>query len=310
MILVTGANGYIGQHVVKALCDQGQKVRAFVRLGCPPDQEQFLQQCGAEVQPGDLLNQNDLQQAVDGVEFVVHLVGSINKPKNEDFMTLHEGRTRSLIEALKKNRPKKIIFVSTLGASFRSNSQYEISKWEAEEVIRKSTLPYVILRSSLVFGRQTGTRDSKLITRMKETVLKGPFIPVISRLHGRIQPIYIGDLVKLVLESMTHAELQRHTIEVGGPDIVIPSQIMQTIAEVLGVEKKNKVLPFFWVHLAVSILEKFSSSPRMTVEQLNLMRSDNIIRFPNMENYFQIELTPLREGLAYLADSSSKLNKN
>lgn len=256
---------------------------------------------------GDLLDKAGLEKWIDGADYVVHLVGSINKPKGEDFMTMHEGRTRSLIETLKKNPAKKILFVSTLGASFRSNSQYEITKWEAEEVIRKSFMPYVILRSSLVFGHQCGTRDSKMITRMVDTVKKSPFIPVISRVEGHLQPVYIGDLVKLIEQSLTHAELQRHTIEVGGPDVVTPPQIMKTIAEILGIQKKEKVIPFFWVRLGVSIMEKLSSHPKLTLEQLGLMRSDNIVRFPNMQNYFEIKLTPLKEGLAYL-NSNQNVN--
>lgn len=304
MILVTGANGYIGQHVVKALCDKGEKVRAFVRQNCPTEETGFLTGCGAEVLTGDLFNQADLEKAVAGVEYVVHLVGSINKPVKEDFMTMHESRTRALIEALKPVSPKKIIFVSALNASFRAESQYLITKYEAEEVIRKSTLPYVILRSSLVFGHQTGTRDSKLIKRMTDTVKNGKFIPVISRMKGRLQPIFIGDLVQLVIESLTHEKLQRHTIEVGGPDIVTPPQIMQTIAEILGIERPTKTVPFFLVRLGVKLMEKLSSSPQMSLEQLNMMRSDNIIRFPNMQEYFDLQLTSLREGLSYLKENS------
>ncbi len=305
-VMVTGANGYIGQHVVAALCQRGYKVRAVVRPNVRPDEAQFLKECGAEVLPLDLLNHPQVQKEVQGIDYVVHLVGSINKPQGEDFMTMHEKRTRSLIEALKKSQPKKIIFVSALGASFRSDSQYQVSKWEAEEVIRKSFLPYVILRSSLVIGRQCGTRDSKLITRMTDTVKNRPFIPVISRVDGKLQPVFIGDLVKLVCESITHPQLQRQTIEVGGPDIVTPFQIMETIAEILGIPKKKKVIPFFWVHLGISILEKISSSPQMTLEQLNMMRHDNIVRFPNMENYFTFPMTPLKEALSYLKESAAK----
>jgi len=144
---------------------------------------------------------------------------------------------------------------------------------------------------------------------MVDTVKNKPFIPVISRIKGHIQPVYIGDLVKLVQESINHEELQRHTIEVGGPEVVTPTQIMETIADILGIEKKTKTIPFFWVHLGLSILQKFTSKLPMSIEQLNMMRDENIVRFPNMENYFQIQLTPLKEGLSYLKKSTNSSKK-
>lgn len=302
--MVTGANGYIGQHVVHALREKGYSVRAVVRPNVRPDEAQFLKDCGAEVLELDLLNHSQVQNEVQGADYVVHLVGSINKPQGEDFMTMHEGRTRSLVEALKKNPAKKIIFVSALGASFRSDSQYQVTKWEAEEVIRKSFMPYVILRSSLVIGRQCGTRDSKLITKMADTVKNAPFLPVISRVDGKLQPVFIGDLTQLVCESITNDQLQRQTIEVGGPDKVTPFELMGIIAEILGIQKKKKVIPFFWVHLGVSIMEKISATPKMTLEQLNMMRYDNIVRFPNMDDYFQIQLKSIKESLSYLKELS------
>ncbi len=304
LTLVTGANGYIGQHVVKALRDQGTPVKAAVRPGVSPKEAELLKEWGAEVVELDLLNHAQVQKEVEDVTYVVHLVGSINKPQNEDFMTMHEGRTRSLIKALQQTKPKKIIFVSALGASFRSDSQYQVSKWEAEEVIRKSFLPYVILRSSLVIGHEAGTRDSKLITKMSDTVDNSSFIPVISRVDGKLQPVFIGDLTRLVCESLSHEQLQRQTIEVGGPDQVTPFDLMEIIAEVKGIKKQRKVIPFFFVHLGVSLMEKFSSTPKMTLEQLNMMRFDNIVRFPNMENYFDFKLKTIREALGYLKEPS------
>lgn len=300
MILVTGANGYIGQHVVKGLRDDGEAVRAMVRPGIAAEEEKFLRDCGAEILRGDLLNPADAEKVITGADYVVHLVGSIRKPGNEDFMQMHEGRTRALVDALKKSPPKKIIFVSAIGASFRSDSQYQLTKWEAEEVIKKSGLQYVILRSSLVVGKLAGTRDSKLIQRMVDTVKNSPFIPAISHTSGRLQPIFIGDLVAHIKEAIRHPTLLRNTLEVGGPDIVTPVQIMQTIAEVLGLPKKTKVIPFFIARAAVSLAEKFSKNPKMTLEQLNMMRVDNIVRFSSAREYFQISLTPLRAALSYL----------
>jgi len=77
MILVTGANGFVGNNLVKELLNQGYKVRCFVRK-----RNEFFDNLNVEIVYGDIRNKNDVENAVKGVEKVVHLaavLGSSNK---------------------------------------------------------------------------------------------------------------------------------------------------------------------------------------------------------------------------------------
>src|SRR6185369_16387947 len=113
------------------------------------------------------LDKNDgaLVEALTGCAVVVHLIGSIAPRKGERLEDLHGNQTRNLAQAAQAAGISKLVQVTALGTSENARNGYHATKWQAEQYVRNSKCKFVILRPSLIIGRQVGNRDSKLVTR-------------------------------------------------------------------------------------------------------------------------------------------------
>ena len=172
MILVTGGTGFVGSHLIQRMCKEGLPVRAVARS---PDKVQALKDLGVEVVKGDVSDKASLEQATAGVERVIHLVGIIQESPGETFHGVHVDGTRNLLEAAKKNNVRGFFYQSALGARPNAKSEYHKTKWEAEELVRASGIPYTILRPSLIYGS-----GDRFTIRLSEMIRLSPLLPVIG----------------------------------------------------------------------------------------------------------------------------------
>ena len=111
-VLVTGANGFLGSHVVKALNDKGYDVRAFILEGTNED---TLKGLTYEVYKGNLLNNDEIEQALDACDYVIHTaaVTDVWPTKNEISWKINYDVVKILTAAVKKKKIKKYIHVGT-----------------------------------------------------------------------------------------------------------------------------------------------------------------------------------------------------
>ena len=116
MILVTGAAGFVGHHVVKALRTEDRPVRAFVRERAETSR---LRAWGCEIAVGDMTDPESLRRAVEGSEVVVHLV-AILQGKEEEFERVMIDGTRSLVAAAKEAGVRRFVLMSALGTTERT----------------------------------------------------------------------------------------------------------------------------------------------------------------------------------------------
>ena len=138
MILVTGATGFVGSHLVTRLRKDGLAVRAVVRT---PAKAQALADLGVEVVPGDISDRASLEAAAAGIERVIHLVGIIQEAPGATFQSVHVDGTRELLEASKKAGVRHFIYQSALGTRPNAKSRYHRTKWEAEELVSRAGFP-------------------------------------------------------------------------------------------------------------------------------------------------------------------------
>ncbi|HSQ78149.1 MAG TPA: NAD(P)H-binding protein, partial [Nitrospirota bacterium] len=149
MILIIGGTGFVGSNLVRRMRREGLRLRALVRN---PDKAQALADLGVEAVPGDLSEKVSLEKAVVGVERVIHLVGIIQEAPGVTFKSVHVEGTRSLVEAARKAGVRHFFYQSALGVRPGAKSEYHKTKWQAEELVRASGIPYTILRPSLIYG--------------------------------------------------------------------------------------------------------------------------------------------------------------
>lgn len=298
-VVVDGASGYVGSHLVHKLCRSAQDVRCIVHPGAKRADIDFLKSCGAAVYQTALdEGQEQFRQAMSGAKTAVHLIGSIAPKAGERLEDLHGGQTQQLIKACKSLSVPKIVMVTALGCSADSQSHYHQSKWQAEELLRRSALNYVILRPSLIVGRLCGNRDSKLIARYRKLAQERKAVPLINGGGNLLQPVFIGDLVEALTLSITGNIADGQVLEIGGPDQLSMKRIIASLMESLSLNKPIKAVPAQLVQAAAFVLELIQPVPLVTKDQVIMSMSDNVCSNNALQTVFEIKGTPLTEALS------------
>src|SRR4051812_47718439 len=184
MILVTGATGFIGRHLVARLMAEGRSVRVLL----PPHKHQHLTWDNPpEIITGNILDEEALFRAVTGVHVIIHLENAQWWGRPRDLERIELGGTRNLITAARGARVGRIITVSHLGAAPAAAYPLLRFKGMVEEAIRSSGLAYTILRSGLVFGE-----DDAFVNHLAMQLSANPmFFLMPGRGEVVLHPIYV-----------------------------------------------------------------------------------------------------------------------
>lgn len=290
MILVTGATGFVGSHLVKRMRQEGQKVRAVVRT---PAKAQALKDLGVEVVPGDISDLASLEAAAHGCERVIHLVGIIQEGRGFTFRSVHVEGTRNILDAAKKAGVRHFIYQSALGTRENAKSEYHRTKWEAEKLVKASGIPYTILRPSLIYG------PGDLFTiRLAEMIKLSPVLPVIGSGRSKIQPIYIEDVASCIVKIAAGDPHLGRTYEIGGPEELSYEEVTKAIARALGVNRPVVHLPLSFMRGIALVAESVLPKAPVTMDQLIMLQEDNVCDMKDIREVFGIEPVQFREGLA------------
>ena len=154
-VLVTGATGFVGRHVVRRLLARGLTPVCLVRskaklLGDYPE----LRPDRLIPVEGDLRDPGALSAAAEPCQAAIHLVGIIiqRRLKGQTFAGIHTEGTRRVVDTVIRAGIKRYIHMSALGTRAGAASAYHRTKWVAEEYVRASGLDWTILRPSLIHG--------------------------------------------------------------------------------------------------------------------------------------------------------------
>lgn len=151
-IAVTGATGFVGGHVVRALLDRGWTVRALSHSNKEIADLRDRDREAVTIVVGDINDPDALNELVRGCDAAIHLVGIIRESKGKRFESLHVEATRSVIAACKRTGVGRYLHMSALGVSDEALTEYQKTKFKAEEIVRASDLDWTIFRPSLIHG--------------------------------------------------------------------------------------------------------------------------------------------------------------
>ena len=290
MILVTGASGFVGGHVVRALAGAGERVRALVR---DTRGAAALEGADCELVQGDITDAESLRAAVEGCAAVVHLV-AILVGRTADFERVMTEGTASLLEVAAEANVARFVHMSALGTSEETKDTvpYYRAKWATEEAVRASGLSHAILRPSFVFAGDGGA-----LSQFARIARIAPVTPVIGKGTQRLQPIWADDLAHAVTLAVRGDD--NILAELGGPDVVDWNEFWSRLKAALGTHRPALHLPFWFVRPQAAILERLPSPP-VTRDQLRMLQlGDNIVSDggAGMEALGLRDLLPLDEQL-------------
>jgi len=308
MILVTGANGYVGAHLVARLREEGAAVRALVRRGCSGAEAECLRKTGAELVEADLEEAGPLAAALDRAETVVHLLGSIERPRRGGYRGMHTAKTALLARAFRAEVDARrrrggsgrgrVVYLSALGASPNAANLYARTKGEAEEELRRSGLDWVSVRSSLIFGRETGRRDSKIVRKLARLAASGRAVPLVGGGRNRIQPIYIADLVFCLRAAILADGPLREIWEAGGPAQLMLRDVALTLMRLFGNPNRIAAVPFPVAYLLALCARAVRAEKTLNLEQVRMSRRDAVCAANRAPAACGGRLVSFEEGMA------------
>ena len=271
-VAVTGASGFVGKNVRKFLYKNKVNVLGISR-------KNFVKHpTETKIQAKNLLEQQ-LQKKLKNYDALVHLIGIGIESSGSTFEEINVNLTKNAIKLCKKSGIKKIIYISGLGVSRDSTSSYFASKYKAEQEIISSGLDYTIFRASYIIGK-TDHLTKSLSKQMK----KGTIVIPGSGKY-RLQPIFVEDIAKIILESIIEKKFSNKILDLVGPRKISFEDFVKLFS-------KNTKVKFKKISLKNAYDEGTYSS-----ESLDLLIGDYTSDMTQLQKLASIKLTPVEKFL-------------
>lgn len=251
-ILVTGAHTPIGRRIVERLAYSGWGVRVFTPnryLASPKPNRRIF-----EVE-GSLSSISDITAALQDCNRVLHLAECSLSRNPEDYRIQNVEYTRNLTQACKKVGISQFVFLSSASVNLRRLNRYSRSKKTAEDVIRGSGLPWVILRPSLIVGQD----GSEAYRWLRMAIRRFLWIPLPEGGHAIKRPIHEDDVARAIdmLFLSPPTNVARHTYHLSGLKAYTSAEIIDLIAQEHHLPRRKIIGLPNWLCLAGARISDF-----------------------------------------------------
>lgn len=305
IVALTGATGFIGRVLQSELLRCGHELRVLRRgpsidrdvstslTRASESRKSAISQCVVDVaDPASCL------RALRGADAFIHLVGIIAETPHQRFERVHGELTRRWLDFAHQAGIRRWIQMSALGTRARAASRYHQTKWEAEELVRRSTLAWTILRPSIVHG--AGDAFTHFFARMARW---SPFLPVIGGGVNLMQPIAVEQVAKAFTRALGQSDTQGETLDLCGPERLALREILRCILEIT--ERRRVLLPVPWTlaRAQAALLEfvltrRLGRTSPLTRDQLLMLAEDNVGDGSRADRLLGLEHLPFRDGLS------------
>ena len=293
MILVTGGAGFVGRHLLRRLAAGEEPVRCLVRRRALPARIPPAW----EVAHGDVRDVASLAEALAGVRTVVHLAASPRKG-GEDFVRRIGEGTRCLVEVCRAARVHRLVVLSVLGARQTAESPYLHALWQAEQALRQSGLPYLILQAGPIFGEGDSTLGA-----LQALARRLPVMPIPGSGSSSVQPIWVGDVVSCIARGLEGEDWIFRTVPLGGPEHHSVEGLAGLVMRALRLRRPTLRLPLPWMRRLVGWLEQWQPNGPWAVGSLEALNAETITAPDAVQKAFGFAPMPVGEGLTYLVRS-------
>ncbi len=272
-VLVTGATGFLGRHLVRALLERGHRVRALGRQASA-----FV--AGAEAVRGDLRDRASVMAACDGVGAVFH-VGALSAPWGPaaEFHAVNVAGTEHVLAGCRLHGVRRLVHVSSPSVTFRDRDvsgeteaarcphrylcDYSLTKRIAEERVRASGVPAVILRPKAIFG----PGDTSLLPRLLTAARRGR-LPQIGPGDNLVDLTYVENVVQALILALDAPSAVGRTYNITNGEHVPLWPLIKGVLRRRGIGADLRRLPYRLVYLMAAGLEVratlFGGEPLLT----------------------------------------------
>jgi len=217
-IVVTGASGFIAKNLRKYLSEKNVDLISISRN----DFKNF--KCETKIISKNYDEKNILKK-IKNSNALIHLVGIGKQSVKTDYDMINTDLTKHIVNLCKKDKVKKIVYLSGLGVSPNTSLGYFISKYNAERQITNSGLDFTIFRPSYIVGK-----DDHFTKYLKKQIRTGE-IKIPGSGNYSIQPIYIDDAIKIIFQSITQSKFRNRIVDLVGPNNITFKQYIKLFSK-------------------------------------------------------------------------------
>jgi NADH dehydrogenase len=287
---VVGATGFVGSHLVPHLVLQGHEVIAISRDG-----RRLPEWTDAVVARRADVTGDGIDEALSGADSVVHLAAIPRESKGRGFVQVNVRGTQRVVEAAERAGVRRFVHLSVMGVVDDPKLRYLCSKWIGEQMVRDSSLDWVVLRPSLLFGEGDG------FFNLVKTTLRwwSPGVVVIPGSgDARFQPLSVDDLAIAIERSLTDADRSRSVYELGGPDWITYDQIVDAVMAATGMRRLKLGMPIPLISAVTSVTDRILPVFPVSHDQISSLQRPNYTDPDAFEQAFGVK--PRKLDLAYL----------
>ena len=272
LVTVFGGSGFLGRHVVRALCKREYRVRVAVRR---PELAGHLQPLGRVGQihavQANLRYPASVEAAMRDSHVAINLVGILTQGGAQTFDAVQAKGAETVARAASA-AGARMVQVSAIGADENSPSGYARAKAAGEKAVLAAVPSATILRPSLIFGP-----DDQFTNRFASLARMSPFLPLIGGGVTKLQPAYVGDVATAVANAVDGKTKEGATYELGGPEVLTMREIMEIILRITERRRMLLSLPFGLAKFQAMFLQFAPGPLKLTPDQVALLESDNVV---------------------------------
>ena len=316
-ILVTGATGFIGRHLVKKLIKPGIIVTCLVRN---LEKAESLKKLDVKLIKGDINDRAIVQHVLENQDVVYHLaaIGNSSFVSENDYYKYYKTNvegTENIMEGCIKNKIKKIVYFSSIAVMGITKdkisdensecypvSPYQRSKYEAEKLVlnyyKKYNLPVVIIRPTMVYGLMD--KDHSEISRITKFIKLG-IIPIIGKGYNSIPLVHVNDLVNGAILAEKYGRSGQVYI-ITSENKYSLNEIIKTISDELGkkilIIRIPKIIAQIIIFPIELISKVFKFKSILTLKRIESMTNDRIFSVEKAKKELGYKQTiGLKEGI-------------
>jgi len=284
-ILITGASGFIGQRLTKALLAEGADLRCLLRR---PAQLP----AGAEAAIGDLLEPDTLPAAMEGIDTAYYLVHSMAGGR-AGFEARDRAAAVNFAKAATAAGVRRVIYLGGLGEMGGDLSEHLKSRLEVGEILRSAPFATTFLRAAVIFG--AGGASFEMIRSLVEHL---PVMITPRWVSTKCQPIAVGDVINYLVGCLHEERTAGGTFDIGGPEILTYREMMERFAAIEG--RKLFIIPVpvltpklssYWIGFITPI------KPSIAMPLIEGLANEVICQDNRIRELLPFRLTPYDEAV-------------
>jgi len=272
-VLVTGANGFVGSNLVRALLKNNYDVTCMVRR---TSNLSSLENLPVTFKYADYHSLSSLQEACKDQEIIFHVAAKVREINEKRYFDANVEVTKNLLESIKSSNVKKFVFLSTQAAAGPADgispktenctcnpvSYYGKSKLEAERVVREEcSVPWVIIRPSSVYGPY----DKDFLQYFK--LVNKHIAPLAGFKKKYFSLVYVEDLVQMIIMAAESERADNEIFFAGDGNVYLLEDFIDAVKKAMHKKAIKLHIPIFLSYILAAFNEclKYFTKKQATI---------------------------------------------